>query len=251
MNEKEFSELAAGRALNALSDADHQRFTDALRAHPEWSAMLEHDRETAAALASSAAAETPPPALRAALLAEIASTAQGEAEPEGAPAAPVSKTASSTGRPKRRNRALFALAAAVVLIAGIGIGSAVLLPQLTAPASVVALQEIEAASDAQQVTVELESGARATAHWSTTVGNAVLVTDGLDDLDEGLTYELWFVRGEQPIAAGVFDPDAGSATALLEGEMHAGDVIAVTVEQDGGSPDGQPTTDPVIVIPTA
>ena len=35
------------------------------------------------------------------------------------------------------------------------------------------------------------------------------------------------------------------------GEMHEGDVIAVTVEQGGGSPSGLPTTDPVIAIPTA
>ncbi|MGG1909181.1 anti-sigma factor [Microbacterium sp. NRRL B-14842] len=57
------------------------------------------------------------------------------------------------------------------------------------------------------------------------------------------------MRGEDPIAAGVFDVDGGEATALLEGEMQAGDAIAVTVEQEGGSPSGLPTTDPVIVIP--
>jgi anti-sigma-K factor RskA len=38
---------------------------------------------------------------------------------------------------------------------------------------------------------------------------------------------------------------------VLAGDMHAGDVIAVTVEQAGGSPSGSPTTDPVVVIPTA
>jgi anti-sigma-K factor RskA len=33
--------------------------------------------------------------------------------------------------------------------------------------------------------------------------------------------------------------------------MHEGDVIAVTVEPAGGSPTGQPTSDPIIAIPTA
>src|SRR5690606_17671970 len=116
---------------------------------------------------------------------------------------------------------------------------------------VVALEEIEAASDAQQATVELESGAQATAHWSASAGSAVLVTDGLDALDEDQTYQLWLVRGEEALPAGLFETDAGTATALLDGAMHEGDVIAVTVEQAGGSPTGLPTTDPIIAIPTA
>ncbi|WP_404438075.1 hypothetical protein LG322_03745 [Microbacterium aerolatum] len=44
---------------------------------------------------------------------------------------------------------------------------------------------------------------------------------------------------------------SGEATALLDGSMHEGDVIAVTVEQAGGSPTGLPTTEPIIAIPTA
>jgi anti-sigma-K factor RskA len=59
------------------------------------------------------------------------------------------------------------------------------------------------------------------------------------------------VRGDEPVPAGVFDADAGDTTALLEGAMHEGDVIAVTVEPAGGSPTGQPTSDPIIAIPTA
>lgn len=79
----------------------------------------------------------------------------------------------------------------------------------------------------------------------------MLVASGLEDLDPDKSYELWFVRGDKPIAAGVFDPDDGKATALLEVPMRAGDVIAVTIEQAGGSPSGSPTTDPIIVIPKA
>ena len=64
-------------------------------------------------------------------------------------------------------------------------------------------------------------------------------------------YELWFVRGDAPVSAGVFEADDETTTALLDGEMQPGDAIAVTVEQAGGSPSGAPTTDPIIVIPTA
>ena len=41
--------------------------------------------------------------------------------------------------------------------------------------------------------------------------------------------------------------------ATIEGlaqHMEPGDIIAVTVEEQGGSPDGTPTTDPITAIPT-
>ncbi|WP_175985382.1 anti-sigma factor [Microbacterium tenebrionis] len=249
MNESEFAELAAGRALHALSDADERRYADALAAHPEWAAIAEHDAETAALLADGSPAVAPPAGVRDALLARIAVTPQGEPtsptgvapDAGGAPAAPAS----------RWSRPLFALAASVVLIVGLGITAAVAIAQLTQPASVVALEKIAAAPDAQQATVEIGSGAEATAHWSASVGSAVLVTDGLAGLDEEQTYQLWLVRGDEALPAGLFETDGGTATALLDGAMHEGDVIAVTVEQAGGSPTGQPTTDPIIAIPTA
>ena len=146
---------------------------------------------------------------------------------------------------------MFALAASLVLIVGLGLGAAITIPQLLRPASVAALEQIRSADDAQQASVELPTGGEATAHWSATLGSVVLVTDGLASLDAAQTYELWFVRGDQPVAAGTFQPDGGAATALLDGTMHAGDVIAVTVEAAGGSPTGKPTSDPVIVIPTS
>lgn len=261
MNEKEFAELAAGHALHALSDADERRYADALVAHPEWAAIAAYDGETAALLADGVVPALPSPGIRDALLARIADMPQPDASPEtdiepNAATLTADVSASVAGPahaalPRRWSRRLFALAASVVLIAGLGIGAAVLIPQLTRPASVIALDKIESAPDAQQQTVELDSGAQATAHWSASVGSAVLVTDGLDALGADQTYQLWFVRGEQPLPAGVFETDAGAATALLDGDMHEGDVIAVTVEQAGGSPTGLPTTAPIIAIPTA
>lgn len=252
MNEKDFAELAAGAALHALSAEDERRYRRALAEHPEWAAQDDTDTETAALLADGATPVAPPAGIRAALLAQIAQTPQSDApEPEGPADESPASGAASFGPARRWTRLAFALAACLALLVGVGIGAVALNDQLNRPASVVALQEIESAGDAQKATVELDDGATATAHWSGSVGKAVLVTDGLPEVADGKTYELWFVRGEDPIAAGVFDVDGGEATALLEGEMQAGDAIAVTVEQEGGSPSGLPTTDPVIVIPTA
>ena len=257
MNEKDFAELAAGAALHALSADDERRHRRALAEHPEWAAQHDADAEAAALLADGAEAVAPPAGIRAALLAQIAQTPQGDAtDPEPAREVPAAASSTPTDEtaprtPRRWTRLAFALAACLALLVGVGIGAVALNDQLNRSESVVALQEIESAGDAQKATVELDDGATATAHWSGSVGKAVLVTDGLPEVADGKTYELWFVRGEDPIAAGVFDVDGGEATALLEGEMQAGDAIAVTVEQEGGSPSGLPTTDPVIVIPTA
>lgn len=252
MNEKEFAELAAGHALDALSDADEQRFADALAVHPEWQAIADDDVETAQLLADASPVATPSTHIRSALLAQIATMPQGDDAAEPRSAEPGSAIDEPFLRPPRRwGRTLFGLAAGLVLLVGLGFGVVALTSQLTTPASVVALQEIQSAQDAQQASVELETGAVATAHWSASVGSAVLVADGLEPLGDDQTYELWFVRDDGPVPAGLFDSDAGDATALLDGAMHEGDVIAVTVEPAGGSPTGQPTSDPIIAIPTA
>lgn len=254
MNEKDFAELAAGAALHSLSADDERRYLAALAEHPEWEVTVDEDAATAASLADPVAPVVAPAHIRSALLAQIADLPQQDGS-QTAPDPSAVNADHELGveqKPKRRwTRSVFVLAACLAVLVGVGIGAVALNQQLNPPASVVALQEIEAAGDAEQATVALDDGGSATAHWSASVGKAVLVADGIPTPAEGETYELWFVRGDAPISAGVFDVDGGDATALLSGEMHAGDAIAVTVEQAGGSPTGQPTTDPVIVIPTA
>ncbi|MFJ4999642.1 anti-sigma factor domain-containing protein [Microbacterium sp. NPDC088619] len=267
MNEKDFADLAAGAALDALSPDDQQRYHAALAAHPEWQRIVDADTDSAGFLADGVTQVAPSADIRAALLARIAVTPQnGDAvlsdsvpggpteESSDAEAPASSSTALGDETPKapaHRLRFLFALAACLALLVGVGAGAVAINTYINRPASVVALEDIQSAGDAQQASVSLESGGTATAHWSASLGKSVLVTDGIPSLAEGETYELWYVRGDTPVSAGVFAADGGEATAVLAGEMHAGDVIAVTVEQDGGSPSGLPTSDPVVVIPTA
>lgn len=252
MNEEEFAELAAGHALRALSDADERRYVQALAAHPEWESVGARDAQTVAILAESVASVEPPSGIRDALLSQIANATPPPSD-DNAPAVTPAQAAPADepAAPRSWGRMLFALAASVALILGISVGVAVLTAQLRQPASVMALEQIESSEDAQTASVELDSGATATAHWSPSIGEAVLVTEGLESLGDDSTYQLWLVRGEDALPVGLFEADAGTTTALLDGAMHDGDVIAVTVEPAGGSPTGQPTTDPIIVIPTA
>jgi anti-sigma-K factor RskA len=262
VNEKDFAELAAGHALGSLSPDDASAFEDARRQHPEWERHVQADAATAALLADAVVEVTPPPGVRAALLAQIAASASSaqeqasEDEPplpprsSGGASAPEAEPGTARARPWGI-RSWFALAASLALLVGVGWGAVFVSQQLNPPASVVALDQIEAADDARSETATLPNGGEATAHWSESVGKAVLVTDGLPTIADDKSFELWFVRGEEAIPAGTFSADDGSATALLTGAMEPGDVIAVTVESAGGSPTGQPTTEPIVAIATA
>lgn len=145
-------------------------------------------------------------------------------------------------------RGMFALAASLVFLVALGFGAALVGQQISRPASVVALDRIEDAPDAQVAAVALEGGGEATAHWSASLGQAVLVSEGLPALTSDQTYQLWFVRDEAAISAGTFTASARETTTLMDGDVEAGDVIAVTVEPAGGS--DAPTTQPIIAIPT-
>ncbi|GAA1994996.1 anti-sigma factor [Microbacterium pumilum] len=314
MNEREFAELAAGFALDALSPDDLAAFLQARAQHPEWERFVAADVATAASLADGVSRVAPPPQIRTALLARIAGMTQGDraetqastsapvigvpeteilavepeppvaepelsvAEPELSvaeteptvtePAAPATddgepatgETTSAEPPPNtatiqtisRRNwtRGILALAASLVLLVTLGFGAVTLGQFINRPAAVVALEQIENAPDAQAATAEVADGGTATVHWSESLGKVVLVSDGLPSIAKDQSFEMWFVRDDGVQSAGTFD-NASDATVLLDGTLQAGDTIAVTVEQQGGSPTGEPTTEPIVAIPTA
>ena len=264
----EFAELSAGHALGALSADDAARFDAARTAHPEWEEIAAQDELTAAGLAEGAAPVAPPLDVRSRLLAAIAAPADpapevrgaqnDDEEPNAAPAPetvtppPTAPSTEVVQTVQRRNwtRGLFALVASFVLLVGIGWGIGAVSNVWHTPASVTALQEIQDAPDAASAQADFDGGT-ATAHWSVSLGKVVLVAEGLPEIPADRTFELWYVRGESAIAAGTFSADRGASTAELSGQMQPGDVIAVTVEQAGGSPDGTPTTTPLLTVPTA
>ena len=257
MNVNEFAELAAGHALHALSPEDQQAYEAALATHPEWTAIAEADAATAAELADGVAEVAPPAHVRQALLATIASRTADRAETPGqdpgtgGPPAPNTEAIQTVSR-RRWTRGLLALAASLVLLVALGTGVAMIGDRLYEPAAVAALNEIESAPDAQNITAQVDGGGHATLQWSDDVGKAVVVTEGVKELDADEAYELWFARDGVMVSAGVFTTDEdGSATTLLNAPIEEGDAVAITVEEEGGSPTGQPTSDPITTLPTA
>ncbi|WP_404446510.1 anti-sigma factor [Microbacterium marinum] len=196
------------------------------------------------------AAETPAadaPAADVPPVPEVPAPVAAEAEPV-TPTAPPTEVVQTIQR-KNWTRGLFALVASAALLVGIGWGVGAIVEQVRTPVEVQALEQIESAPDAQSVVGQFADGGEATVHWSPSVGKVVLTTAETPEIADDRSFELWYVRGDEPIAAGTFEPGE-DITALLDGDMEPGDIIAVTVEEQGGSPDGTPTTDPIIAIPT-
>lgn len=303
MNEQQFRELSAARALHALSPEEEQAFSEALAAHPEWLPVVDEDRETVAALATSIGEVAPPRAARAAILDLISRSPQFEADADSArsdgsvsgsaargafdaravsgadadadaagaagagsaaaadsgPARPSDLVPELIEEPEdpelaftraRRKKAWFGLAASVAVLLAIALALPLqggMGPQ--DPVSV-AMQQVEAAPDAQSTTVSVGS-AEATLHWSDSTRQAVFMTEGMDPAPENHDYELWIVRGEEPISLGVMHADANGGAAVLAEGFSPGDALAVTVEDRGGSPTGAPTTDPIVVVASA
>jgi len=249
----EFAELSAGHAMDALSPDDERAYQDALAAHPEWEDVALLDAATVDVLADAVAPVAPPIDLRSRLLRAIdAERAEpgNEPEPEPVPAPPTEIVQAVQRR--AWTRGVFALVASVALLIGIGWGTGAVTSLWRTPPAVTALQQIEKAPDASSAQVDFQGGV-ATAHWSQSVGKVVLVAEGLPQIPEDRTFELWFVRGDTPIAAGTFDAageSGGKTTAQLTGTMQPGDTIAVTIEPSGGSPDGKPSSSPIVAIPT-
>lgn len=286
MNIDEFAELSAGHALGALSPDDEAAFAAARAEHPEWESVVDSDEETATALADGVDPVAPPVALRSQLLSAITASMDPTPPPltddaleddalegddtrtrvsnrvrpaEATDSAPAVADAAEAAPPtevvqaiQRRtwSRGVFALVASIALLVGIGWGAGSVSRLWQTPPAVTALQQIEQASDASSADAAFDGGT-ATVHWSESLGKVVLVADGLPALDPDRTFELWYVRAGTAIPAGTFDASGATATAQLAGRMQPGDTIAVTVEPSGGSPDGTPSTDPVVVVPTA
>ena len=246
MNDR-LDELIALAALGEL-DADETTELDALlAADPTAAGELADALDVAAALQSSDPLE-PPPALRSAVLASIASIEQlppqadattggaAAATPPPVPSGPVSHDPVPIDGARRRRRvvSMLAAAAAVVLIAIGGI--------------VVATRDdpgddpIAAVLDADDVTTRTLDGSLGTTlemAYSADEGAMVVTGDDVPAVGDDETYQLWMVSESGSVPAGTFRPDASGHVAVRVDADPSDFVVGVTLEPSGGSE--QPT----------
>jgi anti-sigma-K factor RskA len=228
-------ELTAGYALDAL-DADER---SAYEAHLATCASCQQELElfwrTTEALAVAASGPEPSPALRERILADVR-------------AEPPSNVIPLESQRRRLVPVLAATAAVAAVVAlAIGLWAADLSSQLDESQSALDRLRANAAiiADPDAKTVPLQAGnGRLVVDPD---GQAVLLLEDLEPAPAGKTYEMWIVPGgniEQASPAGLFLGNEGAEILGVEGTVQEGDLVAVTVEDEGGV--DAPTTSPVV-----
>jgi anti-sigma-K factor RskA len=228
MSDIDIHHLGAAYALDALDERERAAF----EAHYPACDVCRSDvlafRETLTQLAA-ATATTPPAALKAAVMAEVAQTRQLS------PLVPamVSDLSEHHRRRQRMFGGVLALAAAVAafVVGGIvmnGPGS---------PAYADDLAAILGQDDGRLVVLGAAAGAPGVVKvaWSETGDRAVLLGDGLPAAPDGEAYELWLIGADGPVPMSVLDPaDDGRIRSAFDlgGAPHA---WGVTMEPSAGS----------------
>jgi anti-sigma-K factor RskA len=102
----------------------------------------------------------------------------------------------------------------------------------------------------QERETTLDSGEEVTVRWSPQLASSVIIVDGMDSAPADSVYQLWYIDEAGARSAGFLPvTDGVESWQVLDGELHSGDSVGVTVEPVGGSP--APTTSPIMVIELA
>lgn len=220
--------LTGAYALNAVSGPEREEFERHLAECESCAQEVRELRETATRLAL-AAAEEPPPYVKAGVLNQIRSVRQLPPETSVTPLRPRD----------RRTLALrlTSVAAAVLFVAAVALGVVVVRQnqQLDATqAQATEMSEILNAGDAQVVTVDQGDSGRMTVAMSRSANRMLILTKNLPNPPSGHDFQVWTGHGGEMTHAGFLDPDNGKAQLAITNFGDA-DTIGVTVEPDGGS----------------
>ncbi|WP_269937395.1 anti-sigma factor [Arthrobacter sp. HY1533] len=256
--EKQLHLLTGSYALNALTNGERSDFERHALTDPQTLEEVRSLSETAALLAYGTPAETPPPALKADVMAAIRNTRQ---LPSSSVVRDISSArgtgARKAGTTQSRSRWVPAIsaAAALAIFAGVGVGGWVagqnssdteMKQQLAqAQAQQQAMLAIMSSPDAKMATTTLSDGGTVTVASSGKANKAAVMVDGMPPLPEGKTYELWFISAAGAVPAGLMDSPKAPAMQVLNGELGGATHIGITVEPAGGS--AKPTTTPILV----
>jgi anti-sigma-K factor RskA len=236
MNHVRFEELKDAFVLGALPEEERREFEEYLTSHPERGAEIDELEAVAGLLALSPQEQEPPPELRR----RIMDTVEAEAV-----------------RPSPSSRSWLAWIGELLSARNLALGAAALLViglfswNMVLQGEMQDLQgRIQSLQDQPQEPQMVELGGAGTeqgarAELVTLEGDrAVLVVENMPPVPEGKTYQIWVIEDDVPQPSGLFKPKQDSVAAVVEHPLGGGDVIAVTVEPEGGSP--KPTSDPML-----
>jgi anti-sigma-K factor RskA len=231
--------LTGPYVLNALPEDERIGFEEHLADCQSCSAEVAELREAANKLGTAVATD-PPPALKARVLAEIATTRQ----------LPPLLKATTPRTPKKAysRRSFFGLAAAGLAVAGAG---GIAIDQYRDNSRTrkqnEQLASLLAESDAQTARGNLKGGGQATVVMSPAKDTAIVLLHGLPKLPDDKTYQLWLEdKGRTMHSVGLATRDGSK---LIQGGVADKVAFGLTVENKPGAT--QPTLSTATVIPMA
>ena len=259
--------------LNALGESEREEFETQLDGSDELRNEVTELNDTALLLGLAVEPVQPSADLKASIMAKLASTPQLPrevppvrtlqpvpavrdddhelAEMNSAPDAALQSASSIKTQARWFQRPIVALtsvAAAIALIVGGGvIANGLIAGQQINQQASGALQ-ITTASDAQQASAVVSTGGTARLVWSAEVGKSAIKFEGLPALSSDKAYELWYINGAGEATRAGLIHTGDSDWIVLEGKMAPGDTVGVTEEPRSGSE--QPTTTPIVAIPS-
>jgi anti-sigma-K factor RskA len=215
----ELIELAAPYALHAVSEAERADIDRRVAAAPSPVAAAFADEVRAVrdtmAVASAATTAEPPAHLRAAVLA-LAEAVKPH-----------------TGRQLSWRTAVFASAAAAVVVGSAAFGVGVLM-RPSAPSTVA--EQVMAAPDVRTVSRPL-GGGTATVMFSRDRNAGVLVMNNVPPPSPGTVYQMWLIGSNGPTSAGTMGTAAvAPSTKAMLPNLGTSTALAFTVEPGAGSP---------------
>lgn len=242
MTTPEVHALTGPYVLNALPEDERVGFEEHLADCQSCSAEVAELREAANKLGTAVATE-PPAALKARVLAEIATTRQ--LHPLVKPDVPVADPVPIRRKGFNR-RSFFSLAAAGLAVAGAG-GIAVdqYRDNSRTRQQNEQLAALLAESDAQSVRGAVKGGGQATVVMSPAKDRAIVLLHDLPKLPAGKTYQLWLMdKARDMHSVGVA---AGDESKLIQGGVADKIAFGLTVENKPAAT--QPTLSTATVIP--
>jgi anti-sigma-K factor RskA len=229
--------LTGPYVLNALPEDERVGFEEHLADCQSCSAEVSELREAANKLGTAVAAD-PPPALKARVLAEIATTRQLPPLLKATEPVPI----------RRSRRSFFSLAAAGLAVAGAG---GVAIDQYRDNSRTrkqnEQLASLLAESDAKTARGNLKGGGQATVVMSAAKDTAIVLLHDLPKLPDGKTYQLWLMdKGRDLHSVGLA---TGDGSNLIQGGVAGKIAFGLTVENKPGAT--HPTLSTATVIPMA
>lgn len=232
-------ELIALAALGELSESEELDLDALLAEDVEMTNELDEAVETAATL-HGALTETPPARLKASVLAAIAAVPQVPSSASTAPAvdsdepsviAPVIDLTS-----RRRSRLVTALSAAAALVLLAGVGLVLVRDDSVSDQERIAAEaeNVVAADDAVSRVLEGELEGTVTVVYSPGEQALVIDGEGLPVLGEDRAFVLWFVGDAAVTPVQTFRPDASGDVLVRVDDVDPTDFVLGITEEDAG-----------------